>query len=294
MGLQKRFNLVVGIVFLSGLLIAGYISYRTEQENSRKAIIQNAELMMEAALATRGYTIDEVRPLLQLDPKGVFLPQTVPSYAAHQTFARLSAKLPNYTYREATLNPTNPRDRAAAWEVEIIQRFRSTSGETTITGERQADDGPSLYLAHAIRITNEACLECHSTPDAAPESLKRTYGESNGFGWKLNDVVGAQIVSVPAALAEQKARESVFTLFVSLFSVFLLLFVTTNIMLRQSILQPLAKMSEITEQISLGNANVDEFPEMSQSEIGVLERSINRLRRSLDAAMAKLGNEDED
>lgn len=294
MELQKRFNLVVGIVFLSGLLIAGYISYRTEQENSRKAIIQNAELMMEAALATRGYTIDEVRPLLKLDPQGTFLPQTVPSYAAHQTFARLNAKFPNYTYREATLNPTNPRDRATAWEVEILQRFREASGVTTITGQRQTDDGPSLYLAHPIRITNEACLECHSTPDIAPASLKRTYGESNGFGWQLNDVVGAQIVSVPASLAEQKARESVFTLFVSLFSVFLLLFVITNVMLRQSILKPLTKISDITEQISLGNVNVEEFPETSQSEMGALERSINRLRRSLEAAMKKLDDEDED
>jgi len=106
--------------------------------------------------------------------------------------------------------------------------------------------------------------------------------------------VGAQIVSVPASLAEQKAQESVFTLFVSLFSVFLLLFVTTNVMLRQSTLKPLTKMSEITEQISLGNVNVEEFPETSRSEIGALERSINRLRRSLDAAMAKLDGEDED
>jgi HAMP domain-containing protein len=288
MELQKRFNLAVGAVFVFGLLVAGYISYRTEQANAHKAILKNAELMMETALATRGYTIDEIRPLLELDEHEMFLPQTVPAYAAHQTFARLNEKFPDYTYREAVLNPTNPRDRATAWEVEVIQRFRNTPGQQIMTGERQTEDGVSLYLAHPIQITNAACLECHSTPDAAPASLLQRYGESNGFGWQMNEIVGAQIVSVPASLAALKARESVFTLFVSLFSVFLLLFVTTNVMLRQSILMPLARISEATDELSLGNLDLPEFPEDTNSEIGALEKSINRLRRSLESALNKL------
>jgi hypothetical protein len=41
-----------------------------------------------------------------------FLPQTVPAYAATETLAQLRKKYPNYDYKEATLNPTNPRDRS--------------------------------------------------------------------------------------------------------------------------------------------------------------------------------------
>jgi hypothetical protein len=34
----------------------------------------------------------------------------------------------------------------------------------------------------------------------------RTYGDQAGFGWKLNEIVGAQVVSVPMAVPMQRAR----------------------------------------------------------------------------------------
>ena len=119
MGLQSKFNLVLGLIFLLGLAIAGYISYKVEFQQAREEIMQNAILILEGALVTREYTVEEVRPLLQPQLADKFLPQTVPAYAAHQTFARLNRKYPEYTYREAVLNPTNPTDRATAWDVGI-------------------------------------------------------------------------------------------------------------------------------------------------------------------------------
>jgi hypothetical protein len=56
-----------------------------------------------------------------------------------------------------------------------------------------------------IRISNEACLACHSVPDAAPKMLIDTYGTDNGFGWKLNEVIAAQVVSVPMSVAQTRA-----------------------------------------------------------------------------------------
>ncbi len=125
MTLQKKINFIFTIIFLFGLLFAGYISYTTELHHAREEVLQNAEFMLESAIATRSYTANQIRPLLldQLDEK--FLPQTVPSYAAQQTFLKLRKKFPEYTYREAALNPTNTSDRATAWEVGIIQDFRN-------------------------------------------------------------------------------------------------------------------------------------------------------------------------
>ncbi len=54
-----------------------------------------------------------------------FLPQSVPFYAATEHFLRLHAERPDYSYQEATLNPTNLRDRATDWQADIIQRFRT-------------------------------------------------------------------------------------------------------------------------------------------------------------------------
>ena len=125
MKLIWKFNLVLLGIFVLGFLIAGYISYRALQANAREEILQNARLMMEAALSSRNYTTTQVKPLLETQMKYKFLPQTVPAYAATEQFNELRKKHPDYTYKEATLNPTNPRNRAPTG-----RRTSSTSSGT--------------------------------------------------------------------------------------------------------------------------------------------------------------------
>src|SRR3954471_9754281 len=169
MKLIWKFNLVLLGIFLLGFAIAGYVSYGVVQANAREEIVQNARLMMEAALASRTYTNTQVKPLLETQLKYAFLPQTVPAYAATEVFNEMRKTHPDYGYKEATLNPTNPRDRASDWEADIVQTFRNTSSSTELIGERETPTGPSLYLARPIQVKSGACLECHSTVDAAPK-----------------------------------------------------------------------------------------------------------------------------
>ena len=115
MKLIWKFNLVLLGIFVLGFLIAGYISYRALQANAREEILQNARLMMESALSSRNYTTTQVKPLLETQMKYKFLPQSVPSYSATEYFSEIHRKFPEYSYKEAALNPTNPRDRAADW-----------------------------------------------------------------------------------------------------------------------------------------------------------------------------------
>ena len=86
------------------------ISYQLLQQNARDEVIENARIMMESAIAVRNYTVGEIRPLLAMQQKRQFIKQTVPAYAANQYIAKLQDKHPDYNYREATLNPTNPRN----------------------------------------------------------------------------------------------------------------------------------------------------------------------------------------
>jgi protein-histidine pros-kinase len=96
----------------AGLCDRRLCSYGVVQANAREEIVQNARLMMEAALASRTYTNTQVKPLLETQLKYAFLPQTVPAYAATEMFSEMRKRHPDYGYKEATLNPTNPRDRA--------------------------------------------------------------------------------------------------------------------------------------------------------------------------------------
>src|SRR5689334_23527671 len=165
MKLIWKFNLVLLGIFMLGFTIAGYVSYRVLQANAREEIVQNARLMMEAALSSRTYTTAQVKPLLDTQLKYVFLPQTVPAYAATEQFNDLRKKHPDYAYKEATLNPTNPRDRAADWEADVVNVFRNTSTTTEIIGERDTPTGRVLYLSRPIQIKSAACLPCHTTVD---------------------------------------------------------------------------------------------------------------------------------
>src|SRR5262249_45530022 len=172
---------------------------------------ENARIMMEAALAVRGYTGSEINALLETQMKYSFLPQSVPAYSANQYFKQLRTKFPDYSYREATLNPTNPVNRATDWESDIIQYFRQNPQQTERVGERDTPSGRTLYIARAMKV-GAPCMQCHDTAEGAPRTLIERYGSNNGFGWKVNDIVTAQIVSAPMELPIQRAT-SVFAVF---------------------------------------------------------------------------------
>src|ERR1044072_7346458 len=107
---------------------------------------------MKQALASRTYTKTKVNPLLETQLKYAFLPQTVPAYAATEVFNEMRKRHPDYGYKEATLNPTNPRDRASDWEAEPVQAFRQSPPNTELFGERDTPTGRALYLARPIDV----------------------------------------------------------------------------------------------------------------------------------------------
>jgi len=144
--------------------------------------------------------IDSVRnkPEELLDTE--FHPQSVPAFAATEISHYLNEKYPDYTYKEATLNPTNPRDRSTDWEADVINQFRKSAVQTEYLGHRSTPAGETLVLARPLKVGNVSCLTCHSTPDKAPPEMRKVYGDGNGFNWALNDIIGAQVVTVPMSV----------------------------------------------------------------------------------------------
>jgi len=276
------------MVFIIGLSVAGYIANMILQENAKREVVMQASIMMEGALAIRNYTITEIKPLLIEQLEQTFLPQTVPSYAATQNFNRLRKTHPEFIYKEAALNPTNPRNRAVDWESDIIQQFRNNTELREIIGERNTPTGPSLFLARPMQINDASCLNCHSTLDEAPEPLKTLYGTTNGYGWKLNEIVGSQIVSVPLSVPLNNANY-VFNVFIfSLASIFVLIFVIINILLRIFVIRPVHRITVIADEISKSGSSKGEFQIKGNDDIAKLSQSFNRMRRSLEKAMEML------
>jgi protein-histidine pros-kinase len=284
MGLRLKFNIVLALVFAAGMAVSAYVSHQLLQNNAKQEVLRNAGLMMEAALAVRGYTVKQVKPLIESQLAETFLPQSVPAYAASETFNALRQKYPDFSYKEALLNPTNPRNKAVEWENDIVNSFRNTGMTDEVSGERDTAVGRMLYIARPIQIKDAACLACHSVPSAAPASMIKLYGESNGFGWKHQEIVGAQVVSVPMTLPVKNANQAFVTFMGSLAAIFVVTFIVLNIMLSVMIIRPIRRMSKSADKISQGDFNVPEFGKGSD-EVAALGTSFNRMRRSLQKAL---------
>jgi len=178
-------------------------------------------------------------------------------------------------------------DRATDWETDIIRRFRDNPAVHEVVGERDTPLGPSLYLARPIRAKPE-CLGCHSTAAAAPATVVARYGSNNGFGWQADDVIGAQVVSVPISAAEAAASGAFRAFLLALSSVFAALLIVVNLVMYLLVVRPVRRMAQIADQLSVGDNSAGEFPVSGGAEIAALGRAFNRMRKSLDKAMKLL------
>jgi protein-histidine pros-kinase len=288
MKLLLKFNLVFVLIFLIGLGVTGAMTRQMLERNAQEETLQHARFLLEKALAVRSYTSTQVAPLLETQMKYAFLPQSVPAFSATEVLAKIQKNHPEYAYKEATLNPTNPRDRAVEWEADVIAEFRKSPDTKEFIGERDTPAGRALYIARPIKIADGACLRCHSTVEAAPRTLVDKYGPANGFGWQLGEVVGAQMVSVPMAIPMARAQQA-WALFMGMLSaVFVAIAVALNLMLWWLVIRPVTRLSRLADRVSLGELGAPSFALGARDEIGRLATSFSRMRKSLVQAMKML------
>jgi len=288
MKLLVKFNLVLFFVFAIGFLVAGYVSRGLLQRNAKQEIVENARIMIEAALAVRRYTSTQIKPLLQTQMKYSFLPQQVPAYSANQYFGQLRKTFPDYSYREATLNPTNPVNHATDWEADIVHYFQRSPDQTELVGERDTPTGKTLFIARPMKVYDASCLDCHDTPQRAPATMIERYGSDNGFGWKMGDILTAQIITAPMQLPVQRATTTFRVFMGSLAAVFAVIVIALNALLIFLVIRPVNRLSKLADEVSLGNMEAPEFQLSSRDEIAGLAESFARMRKSLARAMKML------
>ena len=196
MNLQVKFSLIFLVVFGVQLAVAGYVCDGFLADRSaRDQVIRQARLMMESSLATRTYTEEQIKPLVHRnDP--AFRPDC-PGVCRRRALQLLPQRIPGIRGpKEATLNPTNPRDRAVDWEADIVNFFHNNPDKKDFSGERDTPIGHFAVLGTAIKAV-APCLVCHSTPEAAPPNVVKVYGSTNGFGWKETRSLAPKSLAFP-------------------------------------------------------------------------------------------------
>jgi HAMP domain-containing protein len=287
--LLTKFNLVLVVVFGLGIYLISHFAYNFLMDDAQQTVLQQARLMAASAQATIGYTDQEVSPVLEKTPQhnSDFLSQTIPFYAANTTFKRLRVSYKDYVMREAALNPTNLDDRATEWEVDLINYFRNNPGQTQHWGQRETPTGPVLYVASPI-VAAPGCLTCHSQVSLAPRAMVKHYGPDHGFGWKANDIVGAQIVSVPMTVPIQLADQGFRNLLISLGAIFLLTIILIDVAMYMIVIRPLKKVSKNADIISKGEIDLPPLEIKGKDEIAEVTASFNRMHTSLIKAFEML------
>jgi HAMP domain-containing protein len=271
--LQTKFNLSLFGAFVIGLALAAAFAFKISGDTARRDVLHEAALMASEGEGASKYTDQEVAPLLNKQGTAC-APQSIPFLAAP----------------DAALNPTDPADKATDWEAAIINRFRTDTTLKQVVTQRDTPTGPVLSLSKPIRVSDPGCLQCHSTPDKAPPGMVALYGTAGGFGWKLNEAVGAQIVTVPMHVALARAQRSFLYFLGGLTIVFLITMVALNVLLGVMVVRPARDIARMADDVSLGKADVPEYTPKGKDEIASLAESFNRMRRSLANAMKLLGD----
>jgi HAMP domain-containing protein len=244
--------------------------------------------------AARRYSLEHVTPLLKpkLDTEIRFVPEVVPSFAAKTMFDQFRKldTYKDYAYKDAMLDPTNLKDKADAFETQIIESFRSQPNLKEASGFLPGFENKLFYITRPLAIKNQACLQCHSTPDRAPKSQIRDYGSDHGFGWKLNEVLGAKFIYIPATKVFATG-DRIFAIVMGIvLGVFALVLIMINILLKTTVIQRIKNIARTAQKVSLGDMEAD-FRETSNDEIGVLALAFDRMKTSFGLAMKFLNDQ---
>jgi HAMP domain-containing protein len=176
------------------------------------------------------------------------------------------------------------------WEVDVVNQFRGNAELKEFVGSRDTPDG-AVRCTWPGRCASPTRPACAAT--AASRPRPRPWSTSTA-GQRLrladhNEVIGAQIVSVPLPCRCKRAEKS-FNVFVgSLVAVFVVVGVVLNLMIWLVVVRPVTRLSALADRVSQGDLDAPEFPGgQRRDEIGVLAQSFSRMRTSVVQAMKML------
>lgn len=254
LNLASQFTLILSIIFIIAIFIGGLSLSNALETKAQVEMTYRAQLAMQLVNAVKSYTSNDIAPLLAsvTNPETRFFPETVPSLSGRRVFERFKQdwKYKDLIYKDATLNPTNVHDKADLFEANLVEKFEHNRDTTTLSGFRSIKGEQLFYSAQPLIVKSQTCLKCHSSPSTAPKSHVKLYGDKNGYGWKLNQIIGTQIIYVPASEVFDNARKALIKFITIFIIIFALVIVSINYLLKWRVIQPLKPMAQLASYIS--------------------------------------------
>ena len=320
--LGPQFAFSIALIFLGSIFLGGIGLVYAMQRQAEIEVAARAEILIQTANSVRNYTSTQIAPRLaeQLETEAEFISQTVPAYSAREVFEhfRQHPEYENFLYKEATLNPSNPRDLADPFEADLVERFRRQPDQRELHGYRnyqsmeedrppETDDGMQqwasgnekwFYIARPLAVTHESCLRCHGNPADAPRSQIRAFGSEAGYNWQLNEIVAAQTIYVPANEVFARSRQYLGLVLGVLVGVSATVVLSIRDLLQRRVVLPIRKLTSFTrlvgaeQQSSTNNRplNTQRLAQLIQrfDELGELARAFRSMALEIQGREADL------
>jgi len=290
--LGKKLTLLLVGIFLGGLIFSGSALYFVLYSNAEHQISSEAKLLLKTMSSVRDYTHNQIAPELnsRINVEEEFLPQAIPAFAASEVFRIFREDYfsqEDYFYKEAAINPRIADDRATEFEAGIIKYFQEDTDRKDWSGSCYLNNLQYFCIAEPLAVTQTSCLECHSTPEKAPQAMVARYGADKGFGWQLGEIVATKMIYVPAIEVFQRSRQSFVMVMGIVIMVFALVVFLMNLWLKKYVVKPLTKMSQVAQALSTGQMEAD-FETNSTDEVGRLAKSFKLMKTSLSMCVTRL------
>jgi methyl-accepting chemotaxis protein len=297
--LRNKLITLMLTVFLGGIIVSSAVYYNILLGNARNELSTLSNVLISTMDSVRKYNQDKVSPLLNEESENSFLLPSIPSYAVRGVFDILTNSYKDmygkYSYKDAMINPTNLRDKASDEEIKIIEKLSQQdklAGQNIDQGFLMINGKKQFYTARPIKITQSSCLVCHTSLEKSPKSLQilyeqGKYGANQGFGWELNKIIGTKIIYVPADNVYKIANDNFIIILGVFITIFALTILLATLWLKQYVVQPLNRITQVAEAVSLGDMDV-EFKKHSNDEIGRLADAFTRMKTSLEITLKRL------
>lgn len=282
MSIRVRLLAIIGIISLIASLCFAYISYRFSVDNAMREAKNTGEIILNYTEASLIYFKKHQRPLImEILEDDRFFPEIMSGFALTRgVWEQFSKKTSNYIFKQASIDPRFPDNKADEDELNVINYFRDNPNSKTREGIIEKNGSSFFYFARPIMM-KKGCLKCHGDPADAPKDQLEIYGEDSGYFWKVGDIVASFIIYVPIQKALDSAKKSAVTLFLIGTSGIIILMFFIWLCVNKLIINSLKMLEERTTEISLGKNMDIPITTGTDDEIGSLARAIDRLRISI-------------
>jgi len=288
-------HISVGLIFLAAAVAAVVLVRGSMRRQALTEAEAKARIILERNLATHTYFSHQLKPALltwidtfqsdAYDP--VWMSSTYAVREIDEYFHTLNPA--PYYYKEFAVNARNPENEADEFERAFIKRLNADPELTHASLVRTLDGQPTFVTLQRGEVIEEACLRCHSTPDAAPADMVAAYGPERSFGREVGEVVSAISIRIPLAEAYANADRLSLNLSLVLSALLVGLFVAQSALTRRLFVSPVERIRREAVEIAADPHRLGaHIPLPPGRELQELTAALNTMSDSLARSHAEL------